>query len=367
MQSNYRYTVCLLDADGKLLREKTADMDWEPAIEWSRFVGVRQGKLSPGAVSSSATIEPVWHATSSRPFIQALHITVTQQDGRRICCQLPNTLFASVARSASVKLVEQGLLQKGETFRYLVAAYPNDRARPSKTSTAAFRMEEVSPSLPLKQACMADFGRRSVRFGQLDHSGNVPVFVHQRVLDETAALARQAGALETGGILIGHLHQDADLPELFVEVSAQIPARHTHSELMRLTFTPDTWSDVSATIQRRDKQEIMLGWWHSHSYLKQDADAQADEPDVGAAGASAGYDEAVFLSEEDLSLHRTCFPRAYSLALLLAEGRATGLTWALYGWHAGVIVPRDFQILPAADWSGNDLPAAATGEPIHAH
>ena len=73
-----------------------------------------------------------------------------------------------------------------------------------------------------------------------------------------------ASGRETGGILIGRLHHDAALPEIFAEVSAQIPAEHTLGTVARLTFTAETWSAASAAIRLRNQGEVYLGYWHSH-------------------------------------------------------------------------------------------------------
>src|SRR6185437_2768668 len=83
------------------------------------------------------------------------------------------------------------------------------------------------------------------------------------------ALHEQAGATETGGVLIGLVHRDTDHPgRLFVEVTAQIPVRHAEHELTRLTFTPDTWKAVDGAIRLRGKKERKVGWWHTHPSRK---------------------------------------------------------------------------------------------------
>jgi proteasome lid subunit RPN8/RPN11 len=368
VRSNYYYTLCLLRPDGTALGESPVEVDWEPAAECCRFLGIRQGKLSAGGVATQALIEPMWHPSSGQPCVSAVHVLVSQEDGRQARFELPSSYFASLARSASVELVQRGLLRDGDFFRYLVGAYAGAPGGPGPEGARGLAVQEVCPTLPLRQSSLAQFTRRSVRYAPADLSGDLPVFVPQEVLDETAFLSRKAGALETGGILIGHVHQDSSLPELFVEVTAQVPARHSRSELMRLTFTADTWSAVAASVKLRKKDEIMLGWWHSHSYLKQDVAGKPQGDGERKPPKSAERGDMAFLSADDLSLHRTCFPRAYSLALVVAEGRSTGLTWALFGWNAGQICPRGFAVLPGAGWLANE-PAtivAETGVRTHA-
>jgi hypothetical protein len=60
---------------------------------------------------------------------------------------------------------------------------------------------------------------------------------------------------------------------------------------------------------------------------------------------------AAFLSSADRALHRTVFPRAYSIALVMSDSPCSGLTWRLFGWRSGRIEARDFHIMgrqPAA-------------------
>jgi hypothetical protein len=366
VRTDYRYTVCLFRTDGASLGEFGAEVDWMPAVEWGLLQGIRQGEVSPVLVAQAA-IEPRWHPTAGQPRVNGLRVRVLQADGRQFCCEVATSYFASLARQAATALVQKGVLREGEHFRYFVGAYPLAEAGPQEAPAPGLDIEEVALPLTLKQSSLVDFARQSVRFGQPDPNGDIPVFLPQEVLDETAMLSRKAGAFETGGILIGYLHQDPTLRELFVEVTAQVPARHSRSELMRLTFTPDTWAAASASIKLRRRDEVQVGWWHSHSYLKQPN--EADQPATGHADqvvATSGHAEAAFLSAEDVSLHRTCFPRAYSIALVVSEGQCTGLSWALFGWNAGLICPRGYHVLPGDGWLAGEFVSTSLGEDRHA-
>lgn len=337
VRTAFRFTVRLYRTDNTFLGEYAAGVDWAPAVEWALLQGVRQGLCSPSLVPN-AVIEPLWQSTPGARCVRSLRIQVQQADGQPFCREMPTTYLASLARQASSDLVRRGVLREGDHFRYTVGAYPLAEAGPKDASAPGLAIQEVAPPLPLRRSSLADFARESVRYDQPDAKGDLPVFLPQEVLDETALLSRGAGALETGGILIGHIHQDPTVPELFVEVTAQVPARHSRSERMRLTFTPETWAAAAEAIRLRGRGEIHVGWWHSHSFLK-----EPDETDQASAGTPS---DAAFLSAEDVSLHRLCFPRAYSIALVVAEGRCTGLSWALFGWNGGMICPRGYQVLP---------------------
>ena len=75
----------------------------------------------------------------------------------------------------------------------------------------------------------------------------------------------------------------------------------------------------------------------------------------------------VFMSDEDCAFHRAVFSRSYSVALVLGESPAAGLTWKLFSWRHGVIVPRGFTIVgngkpvkePVASEKGGDVNATS--------
>ena len=51
----------------------------------------------------------------------------------------------------------------------------------------------------------------------------------------------------------------------------------------------------------------------------------------------------IFLSQDDVLLHRTIFPKAYSIALLANHADA-GLGFGLFGWRGGIVQNRGFHI-----------------------
>ena len=196
--------------------------------------------------------------------------------------------------------------------------------------------------LPLSSGCLSDQLGGALLFGY-PTAGDMPVFMPMSVLQEASALSRQSGENETGGILIGHLCRGADSPEIFAKVTAQIPARHARSGLTKLTFTADTWTAVQTAIRLRGRNEIHLGWWHSHSYLKKTC-KECEKRVDGTCAATA-----LFMSAEDVALHLTCFPRAFSIALVISDSPCAGLGWELFGWRQGMVAARAFHILGALE------------------
>ncbi len=90
------------------------------------------------------------------------------------------------------------------------------------------------------------------------------VFIHARVVEEAENQAVSGGGMETGGMLIGRLCRDADAGDLFLEVTAQVPARHTVATGTSIRFPPESWAEADTAIALRNKGERLAGWHHCH-------------------------------------------------------------------------------------------------------
>jgi hypothetical protein len=244
------------------------------------------------------------------------------------------TYFGGLALQASRAFVEKGVLKDGDKFRYAATAFP--RQQPENAPKFQLTAEEVAPALSIKQSVLADFTNRARLHGQV-MADDLPVFIPRLVLVEAAALSREAGAKETGGILIGHLHRDAESSEIFVEVTAYIVARNAEADLAKISFTAKTWTDVRAAIGLRHKDEIMLGWAHSHPAREWCKDCPVEKQRVCGMAND-------FFSSHDRALHRTVFPRAYSVALVVNDVAFDKPGFSMFGWRRGQIEPRGFYI-----------------------
>jgi proteasome lid subunit RPN8/RPN11 len=155
------------------------------------------------------------------------------------------------------------------------------------------------------------------------------------VLCEIGDLAREAGESEMGGLLVGHVRRDVRDDDLFIEVTAQLPARCTGASATRLTFTSDTWAALGDALTQRHFGEIALGWFHSHPVHAWCAKCKPERREVCSLRAG-------FLSAEDRLLHRAMFPRAYSLALLVNQLTPDASSFVLFGWRRGLLAARGY-------------------------
>jgi len=343
---DYRYVIEFLRDDGSSVSHVPVTPDWEPALEWTHFLGIRQGALPAVMTIGPHAITPLWQPRFGEPYVRACRVVVTTHDTRTVTSEIPTAYFRGLAQQASSGLIEKGLLKPGEVFRYLVTAFATQQtgSRPEPLLDEPFAIQEVPQPLPLDEmplACLAD---GALPWGEVN-AEDYPVFVPAHILDEAMALKDKAGAAETGGILIGHLHRDLTIQEIFAEITAQIPARHTRAEATRLTFTAETWTSVQQALALRRKGEIMLGWWHTHpvrAWCQCPRERQRHCPLA-----------AEFFSADDCTFQRTIFPRAYSVGLVLsdipAETEPWTNSWALFGWRRGQIQARGFFVLGAPE------------------
>jgi hypothetical protein len=340
MDINYTYTLDFYRADGTALGQRPLEPDWTPALEWVHFEGIREGRLPAVMAVSRAPgacrVEPVWHPQSGQPFVSGFQIVLLANGSGAVSRQIPTTYLRGPAQHAAAAFVDQGLLQAGEAFKYLVSAFVGPDTAPAPDPTdGGFVVEDIAQPLPLKPASLETFFTGAVPSGGAHVTGDFPVFVRQAVIDETLELSRQAGDVETGGVLVGLLHHDPSVPEVFMEVTAQIAAPHTEAAATKLTFTPDTWAAVRAALALRKRGELMIGWWHYHPDFCRLRKCPEEKRRLCTASSA-------FFSGDDVALHTALFARAYNTALLISDSAPTGLTTSLFGWCQGMVTARSF-------------------------
>ena len=387
---HYQFAIELFAPDGRRLGQVPVAPDWEPALESAAFAGIRRGRLPAMTGTPSGTVEPIWHADLGEPYVRAFRAQVACADGDVVSSEIPTAYVRALARSASAAFVASGALQAGDVFTYIVCAFasaaPAHEPGPSTAlgtcfGTAAarppeperdsqarqgraadgwvpqgeaeladgFAVEPIVEPLTIEETPLARFSARAVAQGpQAD--GDMPVFIPQSVLDEAVELSRQAGDVEAGGILIGRLHRDSTLPEVFVEITALFPAPHTVSQATKVTFTAETWSAVDAAIALRGRGEKKIAWLHSHVDW-----CRSCPPDKRARCTLSN----AFFSADDVHLHRVCFGRAYQVALLVSENADASFTCSLFGWRRGMVEARGYHVIDP----GHTTPARADAHP----
>jgi proteasome lid subunit RPN8/RPN11 len=297
---------------------------------------MRRGELPAVSAHPVGSIEPVWDAARGQPYCGAVRVSIPADGGNGASVEIPTSYFAELAQKASSELVADGRLGAGDRYRYRVCAEVSRTSRSGSrpgVAVAAIVTPIAVGEASLDQA-LANVEPRD----DLDPD-DAPVLIPRAVLTEVERLAADAGELETGGVLVGQLLRDIDAPEIFVAVSAQIPARHARPSRMGFEFTPETWADARTALRLRDRGEEILGWWHSHPLF-----CRSCPPESRRLCRFARP----FFSLDDRHLHRTVFERAHQVALLVSDLPDEGQRSALFAWRRGRIMRRGFHVTPSA-------------------
>jgi proteasome lid subunit RPN8/RPN11 len=341
-RDSHRYALELSTADGRRLGQAAVEPDFQPAREWAYLEGVRRGLLPLVTAPATGAVAPLWCDELGPPYCRGIRVLASDPDGRaQATSEIPARYFAGLAREQAERHVARGDLAHGAAYRYRVCAYPtgSDRPRVGDEPDAAdgLRAQPLAEPIAVCESALGAFRDRSEPEDDLDEADAcAPVFVAREILDETCSLAGRAGDVETGGVLVGRLHRDSSHPEVFAEITAQIPARHAEAGAASFAFTPETWAAAHAAIELRGDGELVLGWWHSHPCFCRECPEERRR---------ACLFRRPHFSAEDAHLHRACFPQAWQLALLVSDLPDAGPTPALFGWRRGVVARRGYRAL----------------------
>jgi hypothetical protein len=402
--NSWVYAVLYKDQEGRDLGSLAVEPDFAPAREGALFNAIRSGLVPPVLGEARTRVVPVWDGELGAPIVKEACVIVPPEPGpggtidadidadidanidtnidanaddeaaavhERIPAQAD--LFRQLAQTGSREMIARGVLREGQSFSFEIAAYPVSHsagysaAHPAAHSAAhsaihpaqipapigepgasrasddgaGFDFEDDGERLLLRERQIEELAAGARPAGHDADPGDVRAFYPEHVLSATFAHAESSGDKETGGFLLGFLERTPGHPEIFVEVTAQVPARHTDATNASLTFTSDTWTAVQNAVELRGRNELIVGWWHKHPNFAEKTCERCPEERRRNCPMSRP-----FFSATDVHMHRTVFPRAYQTALLLSDMGKDALDVRLYGWRHGAVVSRGFEIVP---------------------
>jgi hypothetical protein len=328
--NEHRWLLEIYREDRSTVGRVPVSVDFEPAAEHVLFRAMRRMLLATDATARSSSIFPTWDAEDGEPYVSGFCVCFDDAPGE-VLGEFGTDFFRQAARKISTELMTQGRLREGEVFRFRPLAFP------AAASTPVGRSRDVSPGLDLREGALSGLVARSSVEGTVDEE-DFPVFVPERVLDEVREISRGAGEHETGGFLVGRLHRDASVPEIFLEVTGQLPAKHVIADTDRLTFTERTWAEAQTMLDLRQQGEAWCGWWHRHPVAAWCKDCAPEKQRVCRLARD-------FFSSHDRQLHRAVFSRAYNVALVFNDSALVEPSFSLFGWRRGDLCPRGFHLL----------------------
>jgi hypothetical protein len=331
----YRFALAMFRDDGSCLGTVPAKRDWEPAHEWTRFYFQRRGEL-PLDANGDASVLPLWERTLGEPYCRGYRIEIPRPGRHPVSSDFPTTHLREFASAVASVYVERKELQAGETYSYMLLAYPAPR---EAEKSGGLSVINSSPSVPARDASLKTFLARSKPTGVVD-GDDMPVFVSQQLLWEAAERTLAEQGTETGGTLIGMLWRNSDAGEIFAEVTAQIPAEFTSASNVKLTFTAQTWAAADAALRLRGRGESYLGYWHSHPVREWCKSRECTLEKQKFCHLAKD-----FFSADDEAIMRAAFPRAYNIAIVANDTTFTDLTFSMFGNREGILQPRGFYVL----------------------
>ncbi len=337
MFPRYRYVLEILDENGTPLEQSAVEPDWQAALECTHLEAARHAGGLLVTAPAEGDVLPLWDAGLGEPHVGAFRVDVRLDGDATYSRELPISFLADLAREIAARHVESGLLNAGASVRYRVCAF----ATPPAPRGAAFDLavDGVYEALPLAAGVLADLApRRHPHRGIASDPAELPVLVDHRVVSEVTEHAAASPDIETGGLLIGHLHRDPERDDLFVEITAQLLARHTVASAAKLTFTAETWAATRDALALRRRGEILLGWWHTHPATCRECPAEQRRQCPLRVE---------FFSADDVQFQTTMFGRAFNVAMLVTLDIERPPALSMFGWRDGSVQQRGFDVIRA--------------------
>jgi proteasome lid subunit RPN8/RPN11 len=352
VRSSHRFVVEVFGEAGDLIAREWLQPDWIPAVEWSHLKRIREHGLPLEAIPKPARVAPQWDRDRGAPYVASLDLSfpgVAPEDS--VAATVPLRYLRPAIQVRINALIEAGTLAEGRKFGSRVCAFQAPDASVWASGRDVIGIEPIAAPIAVHPQSLGVLAAHAPRYGQGPHAEeDMPVFIHARVLEEAAAAACTAGSLEAGGILLGRFLRDPDDATLYLEVTAQIPAKHALAEEASLRFTAETWAAVQAAIALRGGREQIVGWHHSHpAHLWPCRNCPAERRRVCQANTP-------FFSIMDCAVHRTAFQSAFNVALLLSFQESSEPLIDLFGWREGMVAARGFYLL--ADAAASPIRAA---------
>ena len=140
------------------------------------------------------------------------------------------------------------------------------------------------------------------------------IVVTEEVLLATAHHVAQDLTKESGGFLLGNRYECPNTHRNYIIVDQFMKADYTEGTQVSLTFTTDSWAQLTNRLDGKYRGKQLVGWYHSH-------------PGMG-----------IFLSNYDVDIHKNRFSNPWEVALVLDPVKHEG---GFFAWVDGNINPRE--------------------------
>ena len=139
---------------------------------------------------------------------------------------------------------------------------------------------------------------------------NVRIIFGQNAYRQVNQHACSRPKREVGGVLLGEAYRYEGIT--YIEIAETLPAPLTRAGAAHVTFTPDTWAAVNREQAERFPHLRVVGWYHTHPRMD------------------------VFLSGDDVFVHRHFFPEPWQVALVVEPHKHYG---GFFLWEGDTVRP----------------------------
>lgn len=323
----------------RVLEVPLGEADFARAVEVAFFDGLRRGHFTDYELPCPGMqLEPKFLRDDSPPHASGFAVVLPAADGSVHRKEFDAHFLHAQAQHMLVDRMLNGEVE-AETLQYRLAAYLDDEVKPAGGGLGMM-LEAEETRVPIQPGSRRGLGK-TLSWDQ-PLADDLPVVIPRRVLLDALEQACGEPENEVGGFLLGHLRRDSDTAELFLEVTAHVPAEYTEATGTSVTFTADTWARAREVVAWRGEGELFAGWCHSHPF-RFCAECPAQPPPECVS-------KVLFFSTDDHFLMGLTFAQPFMVALQTAveprlEQALGHLPVRLYGWRDGEVVARGFEVI----------------------
>ncbi|MDZ7411908.1 MAG: hypothetical protein ONB15_00065 [candidate division KSB1 bacterium] len=357
----YRYVVHFESSDGGIdCAEPLATQDLAPIVEDARFCALRQGLIEDGTGDYSVRpllVNPNRGSDSDVLLVAGFEVRVAAKDGGpgfKKNYWLSNLRQLALEKLRRVNHRESKIATSSEV-RYWLQARPEATSEAEKQEVLLNKLDYLRHSDFPVEALRVRL-KEPVRGGAIIWSTLMepyPLFMPRDVLSHMRALSVRDLTREVAGFLVGEVFRHPITGEIFGVVLDSIPARTHRATQTSVHLDGETWQAFYDEKQVRYPGAHLMGWWHSHPFEAKANDCGGSAADPNGcsgqvedpANGTAGRASTLFLSEQDLFIHRRFFSAPYCVCVVVDPRAVPGQDIAIYGWYEALVCSRNAYLL----------------------
>lgn len=275
----------------------------------------------------------------------------TTPDGKSVRREFDSRVLADIARRASERLLQFGVLDPGD--RYHLELVRDPESRPTAAHNALDESARVSvktSSLHFLSVPLRPLLKQGRIVEELDEEA-FHVFYTESALAAAERFSRKGGhttsVIETGAALAGFLCLASDATDFFVVVTDVLEAVNSEGTEFSLTYTSESWTRISRIMDARQAAQPacrLCGSAHGHNF-------SAGEPCAACfkTKAPCGQHNVAPSSSDNLWTRSVFAHQPWALCHIFGSNARRESLGGLFTFRWGTLTRRGFIVLPEFD------------------